>query len=396
MSLLSSFTAGCAFACLVVGGSAGAAENVVATPRHEKSTPEWRVDLRPAVAGAPLGRVVGRGHETQGKPVSSLWFLDDNRIVVTFVTRESKSALSSRASSDEGSPLRLRAIFLDAASGKITATQAWPSGSRFAKIVAAHDGKFIAQAGTELTLYSQDVAELEKLSLPATESDWMPHSSPTGKNILFLAGGLGTMSPVPWVWVDADRLEIVRSWEDVRTGSVSISDDTIAMTTCAWFRECEPALKTRGLGTGWKTIMSTLPTHGARSAPRPQFVNDDFLLLLGPYLELVSTEGALVFAEDRFSGGCWSDEIPPSAGAKRFVVPTCKLKGSVPALDAGGYQLLQTILLYDAPFHALSFVLNVEGPRIKGLTQFAISPDGSKLAILNDEAIEVLPLPPPR
>jgi hypothetical protein len=392
MALLTSFMANCAIACFLISSSARAPENAVATPKQEKVTPRWRVDLRPTIAGVPLGRVVGRGHETQGKPVSSLWFLDDNRIVVTFVTREAKSTFSNRAAPDDSSPLRLRAILLDAASGKVMATPTWPSRSRFAKIVAVHDGRFVTQTGAELTLYSQDLTEVGRLALPLTESEWAAHSSPTGKNILFLAGGFGNLSPVPWVWVDTDRLKVLRSWEDVRTGYVGISDDKIVMDTCVWFQECEPSLKARDLDTGWKVIMPTLPTYGVRDAPRPQFVNDDLVLLLGSRIELVRADGTVVFAQDRFSGGCWSDEIPPAA--RRFAVPTCKLKGNLPALDMGGYHLLQTILLFDVPFHGLSFVLRVEGPRIKGLTQFAISPDGSKLAILNDEAIEVLQLPP--
>jgi hypothetical protein len=386
--------ASCAIVCFLTSGSAGGPQNVVAAPKYGKVGPKWRVDLRPAIGSLPLGRVVGHGHETQGRPVSSLWFLDDNRIVATFVIREGKPSLSSREALDASSALRLRAIFLDAASGQITGTLSWPTSSRFARIIATHEGRFVTQTGSGLTLYSADLTEVRKLALPATEASWTSHSSPTGKNILFLSGGLGTISPVPWVWVDADKLQVVLSWEDARTGWIGISDDKIAMTTCTWFHECEPGLRVRGLATPWKTIVPTLPTYEPRTTPRPQFVNDDRLLLLGPHAELVRTDGTVVFVEKQFSGGCWSDGVLPSAVGSRFVVPACKLKGKVSALDVGGSQLLQRIFLYDVPFDRTSFVLDVEGPAVKGLTQFAVSPDGTRLAILNDEALEVLQLPP--
>ncbi len=394
--MLTSFMASGAIACFLISSNLGAPGNAFAAPKNEKVLPMWRRDLRPAIAGVPLGRVVGRGHETRGRPVSSLWFLDDNRIVATFVTHAGEPNLSSRETPDTDSALRLDAIFLDAESGKITATSAWPTVSRSAKIVSTHNGRFVTQRGSELTLYSRDLTELGKLSLPSTEQDWVAHSSQTGRNILFLAGGFGSISPVPWVWVDADKLETVRTWEDVRRGWVGISDNKIAMTTCTWFYECEPALQTRGLATGWKTIIPTLTTYGARNTPHPQFLNDDLVLLRGPRIEVARADGAVVFAEDQFSGGCWSDEVLPSASATRFVVPTCELKGRAPSLDLGGYHLLQKAYIYDAPFHEFSFVLNVGGPKIKGFSQFAVSPDGSKLAILNDESIEVLQLPAPR
>jgi hypothetical protein len=47
----------------------------------------------------------------------------------------------------------------------------------------------------------------------------------------------------------------------------------------------------------------------------------------------------------------------------------------------GGYDELEKVLVYDAPFHGQSYALDVKGPKIKERTLLAISPDGSKLAI---------------
>jgi len=222
-------------------------------------TANWSADLRPAIGSAPLGLVFGRRREREGKPRTSLWFLDNNTIVATFVTREGANrSLSSRDSSDPNLPLRLRAIFLDAGTGKVTSTQAWPSESRIAGIVAANDGKFVTQTGTTLTLHSSDAKELKKLSLPPPPNEfvgWQSHSSPTGKSVLFETNDLKTASPQSWIWVDTNTLQVLRSEREVQSGGVGISDNTIAMTACTiWFYHCEPSVEVKGLTTEWKTI----------------------------------------------------------------------------------------------------------------------------------------------
>lgn len=224
-------------------------------------TASWSADLRPVVGSARLGLVVGRGRETL-QPIKSLWFLDNKTVVATFVTREEKVALSSHDSSDTNLSLRLRAIFLDTSTGKTMSTQAWPTESRFARIVAVNNGEFITQRGDLLTLYSCDAKELRRLSLPALEPDyltgWFPHTSPTGRNILFATPHPRETSPGPWIWVYASTLEIARSWKEVESGSVAISDNTMAMIACGSYPyRCKPSVEVRGLATDWQTIAAS-------------------------------------------------------------------------------------------------------------------------------------------
>ena len=167
-------------------------------------TADWSADLRAPVGSAPLGLVVGGGRETALQPRTSLWFVNRNTVVATFVTREEKPALSSHDSSDTNLPLRLRAIFLDAGTGKVMSTQAWPSESRFAGIVATNDGNFITQRGVVLTLVLPDAKEVRRLNLPPIPKGcgWVGHPSPRGRNILFATPNLTKLSATPWIWVN--------------------------------------------------------------------------------------------------------------------------------------------------------------------------------------------------
>jgi hypothetical protein len=354
-------------------------------------TANWRADLRAAVGSAPLGLVVGRGHETRLQPTTSLRFVNNNTVVATFVTREEKTALSSRDNSDSNLPLRLRAIFLDASTGKVMSTQAWPSESRFAGIVATNDGNFVTQRGVVLTLYSPDVKEVRRLSLPPIQQDlwgWDAHPSPTGKNILFATPNLTTTLATPWVWVDTTTLQIVRSWKEAQSGWVGISDNAVAMIACSFpLYHCDPNVETRGITTEWKAIG---PIE-RRFQSIPRFLNEDTIFLSGHPWKLLRTDGKVILTENTpFEG---STAISSSIG-QRFVVPFFRSKGGVTALDIGAHGELKTISIYDAPFHERSYRLDVKGPKIKELAQLALSPDGSKLAILYEESVYVFQLPP--
>lgn len=358
----------------------------------------WTSDLRPAIGGEPLGLVFGRKGERQGKPKTSLWFLDDDTVVATYVTREeSHPVLSGRSGSDPNEPLRLRAIFLDADTGKIRSTQAWPSESRLARIVAANEGKFVTQRGTTLTLHSSDGKELNTLRLPQepqTQNGWNARPSPTGKSILFEDSDWRTISPKSWILVSADDLKVVRSWKVEQTGPVGISDSTIAMTACMFPEyHCEPNLKVRGLATDWKIIA---PMEKSGWVRFPWFVNDDTFFLSGtpgtPW-KLLQSGGKVILSEDPpFGGG----GPVSSSGEQRFILPFFKSKGGFAALDIGAHGELTTISVYDAPFRERSYVLVVKGPKIRaGVVQLALSPDGSKLAILDEkETVYVFQLPP--
>lgn len=375
-----------ATACFLTSGSARAPlRGTGSTPKHGTVDPTWRSDLTDVVGGVSLGKVFGRVREYQGLPQASLWFTNNDTLVATFVTREGQRNLSNRDALDATLPLRLRPVFLDANTGKVLATLDWPTDSRNAGIIAVHDGKFVTQRGNELTLYTPDLKASKQLRLPLlVESSWVAYPSPSGKNVLLLPSGHRAGS---WLWLETDSLQVLHSWEDTQNGEVAMADDKVAMIKCTWSHNCEPTIEIRTGNTAWKPI-----ALGSRQS-HPQFVNDDMLFLSGHPAKLIRADGEVVFVEDRFSA-CGSGAVFPSANARRLVVPSCKLKGSSPVLDMGGYQLLQKIYIYDAPFHEVGFVLEVGGPKSRGLTPFAVSPDGSKLAILNDESIEVLQLPP--
>jgi hypothetical protein len=377
--------------------------------------------------GVPLAFVYAGKYEIKGQSVTSLWFTSGNALVATFVvSRVDRNAEppTRRAASDSGLPLQLRAIFLDAATGNITANRAWPTESRWSRITAVNDGRFLVQCGNELTLYSSDFLPIQHARLPdRKEVDaWLalpPRAE--GKTIVMAASNRTSGS---FLWLDIDTLKVVRSWEGNLNAHISVTDDRIALSTNCRSPDgvqksgvsagCRPSgVKIRDLSTNWETAtqasdlgLELLRDPGWKTiAPAGdlglRFINDETLLLSGNSfsgqpLRLIRADGSPIFSEPlppASSSFRWN-AIEVSVGGTRFVVPGYRTQGRVPSLDITRHSRLEKILLYDTSTNSEARIYEVRGPKIEDERQLVLSPDGSSLAILNGETIELFKFAP--
>lgn len=396
-------------ACLLASG-ARAPRRAAVAPSTMPVAPAWRVNLRPLMGGEPLGVV--EGGEVGAKPETSLWFLDDGTVLVTFVTRNpgAKARLAKPGEDAPSAPLLLHVITLSANTGATKAAAARPTGSRWARVVAVRGGGFLAQAGRRLYLCTGRLDCLRSLTLPrrgdlGAEYYWAPSPSPTGRSILFLPSNWST-ALVPWVWVDTQKLSVARVWRGPLSGPVGVSDSRIVMTRCGYAlddKTCLPAVVEGDLGGELHTVA---PASREHNLPTPQFVTNDVLLLWGDPILILRADGQVVFREHpkddpRVFGGCWWGAAAVAASGRRFAWPVCKLVGRSNFFDATGTEVLKRVVLFDAPFRGPSYVLSVRGPKIRNGAYMAMSPDGTKLAILNSddtkhEPLELINLPPLR
>ncbi len=168
------------------------------------------------------------------------------------------------------------------------------------------------------------------------------------------------------------------------------------MIACGFYPyRCNQNVQVKGLTTEWKTIATVegrLSSGFLNEGASFRFLNEDTIFLAGNPWRLLKPDGTVVLSESAPSGSM----AIASCSGQRFVVPFFQWKGGVAALDIGAHGELKEISVYDAPFHERSYRLEVKGPKIKERAQLALSPDGSKLAILNDESVYLFQLPPPR
>jgi hypothetical protein len=332
-----------------------------------------------------------------------LHFTDASTLTVSLVTGpDYVGELAERGRPDSNLPMRLQTIFFDASSGRVRAAPGWPTPVRDARIIAARNGKFVTLVDREVTLYGADFKVLKTLTLPRPSAVTV---SPSEKTILFVGykhPDRRSANPKitrpedldsSWLWVSFDDLRVVKSWEEPRTGHVSITDDAIAMVNCTYAHLCEPHLAMRNLVQPWVDIAP------AEWGAAPVFLTDDLVLLTKGALKVFKINGKTAFRpppRDRSVDGWTPCEAPCEVAPRsvgRFIFLGYKTTGRISSLDVAGQRDLKKLLIYDISPRLHGSVLAGEGTRIRGVSSFALSPDALRLAILNHGVVQVFALP---
>jgi len=371
--------------------------------QNREVVPAYRVDLRSVLQADALPQLGTR--ETPWVPIITLHFLDNQRLAATFVIpAKTAPKLAERGQEDSASPFRVRTAVLDVSTRKVLATPEWPSSSRAAGIISADDRGFVIQTGGKLTRFSPGLAAVEQMNLPAcapdngkASGDWSPNSSWTGRRVLLISGSFWSRSC--WLWIDTEGLQVLASWQDVRSGAIAVSDDRLVLQPFSrQFGDPPLPLRIAMPGGDWNAIPSTL------NASKPQFVGQNLLYFqvllatksaVSPGVYLMQTDNERASRLETPREGWALGRAAVSRTGARFLIPLTELKGSHPALDISGHSVLRGLLVYDAPFHASPYTLIVRDSKVRNPSA-VLSPDGRHLAILGypEPLLEIFELPP--
>lgn len=126
------------------------------------------------------------------------------------------------------------------------------------------------------------------------------------------------------------------------------------------------------------------------SCGRPQFLGNKNLALFGShYFEVVPETGGDPLIKVSFRDDEWLGQpLTPSAGSKRFAVTIWTRAGGSQLLDISSHAVLKRIMVYDTQSRKKVFTLEAR-QQVKHASAFALSPDGSRLAVLADGVIYV-------
>ena len=114
---------------------------------------------------------------------------------------------------------------------------------------------------------------------------------------------------------------------------------------------------------------------------------------------LAHTNGELIFRQEfaekeqiKLDAGLGG--IAVSAGGQRFAVAIYKGKGGSALLDIGTHYSLDRIMVYDLTARVWSYAVGAKKQGLKSISGLALSPDGSLLALINqDGVLEVYRVP---
>jgi hypothetical protein len=365
---------------------------------------------------------------TEGYRPFLLCFLNDDEVVVPFVFRSASSSLAKREKFDTALPLRLEVLVVSVAGRRVSASREWPVNSYSVHVLPAESGDLVLVTSNQLRLYSPSLQPHGKLSLPSGDSAYQYlYESPGARYVIigyerqsnkpgttlseFMRSLPRTLSPKEHLtkmsefieahtYIDRKLIDlrgprVVETWTDRGLeGHWEITDDGTMLIA-----DSKGRIKTT---THKGTIHVFCRTLSDRSAcwGGGSFVSNDALfdgwLAVGLdrfAMRLVQIDGHCIF--ERMlpkKQGVWG--VATSIGQRRFAVALNRGKGGSELFDIAPRVSVYRILVYDIPSRHWVYVLDARKEGIRAISGLALSPNGTLLALINQDGIlEVFRLP---
>lgn len=336
---------------------------------------------------------VGRERESPFDLGERLSFPAQNQVVVSFVTAargngNAEAGLARRGQPSAALPYRLHAFFIDSTTGKVRGTREWPTSSKWSWVARAPKGQFVVITPEGLMLYSPGMQEIKHLDLPITKESikdaWSIRPSPGGTYLALeyepeaeerQAGEAVLRREL----VDTENLRVIRQWTVKGGGGapISISDNG---TTHIYYKIGRLNEPQRILCYPYATYCggSLISNHAILAVSMPE----KGVASIG----LMSTSGNLFFQQS-FRRGEIVRRSATSANGERFAISLNRGKGGITALDIAPHYSLSRIMIYGAAAHGWIDSLCGKKQGIKSISGLALSPDGSLLALINQDGI---------
>jgi len=354
--------------------------------------PIWSADLIPSIRTNPIE------HYWEDREQAGITFLDDERLIVHHVDLDSRQ-LSSRLSPDVSSPFRLRAEILDAGDGTLLLTREWATRA-VGSAILLHRGGVMVRTGDTLRLLTRDFDEVRKLPLPQTPlrnerlemQEWEIHVSVSQQSVLFnnYHVNYAQKLDVSQYSVLDSGMGLKDAWNDepsLHHRPYSVSDRAIAYVKSVHNRD---RVFISEFGSGrWRTLWQR-PGQSCFAPGVFALIGEDSFVYVCREFSFVS--GGQVLMREPLD----KNEQPVNAKISvakggRFVAIALHRVRLGESLRSDSLSKL-CVVVYDL-LRKKRVYTTVLSPLPKCLFDFALSPDGTRLAILNDQNVSVYQVP---
>lgn len=327
--------------------------------------------------------------DTNGYGSPHVEFVGNDKVVVSFLHANHQDDPGAQP----GSPqyLGFKAIFHDAKTGKSLSALRWTARRAGAKLFPLHDGGFLVRDGDKLLRYSSELKVVRERTLPGTTV--APMYFPTSWDVDIAPGGRIAVlryvdSPAKQktdTWINVDTFDEIFSMKDNVWRPVHVAEDALARTE-NWLeqKQWKYELYLRERGKEWKPL--------ARDKWDRMFITNDLLLVgVKGGFQVVNREGMIEMEaenDDRHLSFAKT-----SLASHRFALFDMK----------SAFPIIQKRDFFDERFTAKVFdwdkkamVASISfGTHDSRQVDLAISPDGSRLAVLTESTLQLIELPPP-
>ena len=315
---------------------------------------------------------------------AGLVFADSDNLIV--YSTEQSGELSSR---EIPHSYRLRLRVLDARSGNTVLTKDLGTRAHDSAVLSISGGVLI-KTGDVVKAYSADLERERNIIFPEDKDGILvPSVSPTGKTIMINALDPGQRTSNLYVF-DAETLDMTYSWRQTPPliRDYSISDQEIAATDSGWHHS---VVRSRfGYSKDWRLMVdntksgciSLWPNLIAVGVAVARICKDLWVLeAAGMSYSLGPLDGAI------------SSKIAVAQEGRYIAVSLDSVEVQKHILRESSSRVTGTrIAVYDLAERKQVLTVKVD-PVSRNDYDFALSPDGSKLAILNDRAVSVCSVP---
>jgi len=306
-------------------------------------------------------------------------FLDDERIVISEEVPTGDLALRASVSR---SAFALKLQVLNASTGTATQSFSWPT-RRSESVVQALAGGLLVRSGAVLRFYDSQMKAVSEFPL-SDDSDekWAVMVSNSHQTIL-LRHYDSTRNQ--FMLLDEANWQVKRKWNNPPAWPpiqlpYSASDEALARSDS----EERTILYSKFGESGWKAIGAPSRT-GCRVTPA--WINTVSLVNIGCDLAVISVGGEVLVRFAPPKNWTFQDRVAISQGGRYVATRQDTGKGGG-LFDRDVHWTASRIVVYD--LSAKSLVLSVSiAPLPRDTYDFALSPDGSKLAVLNDGTLSV-------
>jgi len=365
----------------------------------------WHAKLAPLGLRSDWANLVS-GHSFTRTEYDLVTFLDDDFLIVSFPVYEGRKPPARRI---------FRVVLLDARTGTALRTKDWLVLQRELGLQATRAGKLAVHTREKLELYSQAFEKIAEYPLPDIRrpvkwEDWEVHATPNRERLVvahFLDREL-TLD-----WLDSGTFVSEKHWH-APSGEFGLGADKdkdkirdASNNRIAAVRVESPVEEYGALaadchvfvGDGDRPLRKILerprscPVWGAGGA---QWANEEVLFL--PTLQgflLFDADGRELLAETM-----GKNELAyygrASLNGRWFVVPIVQWKGGFDLLDIGPHLVLKRLQIYEISDELRVLRHSDAKLNTKNVVTFALSPDGTRLAIVRGSDIELYAAQGPR